>query len=592
MQYWFNPIYDKTPQGASKKNTLVTYSLKIAKQINTSACVFNYCPDGSNEVIKQPMLRSSSETDDYKVSIKFTSAGLYWYYFEVYQGDHMFYLQPDQNYDVQPTGELTSKFQQTVYEKDFNIDPNFNKGIMYHVFVDRFCKYGKVNARQGLILRDDWGGKLDKNSSDFKVINKECFGGNIKGIISKLDYLKKLNVSCIYLSPICEANSYHKYNTADYKKIDSMFGSEKDFKDLISKAKDKGMGVIIDGVYNHTGDDSIYFNRYNTYKSVGACQSKNSPYYNWYEFMSYPQEYTSWWGIKSLPQIKKGCESFEKFLTNKNGVIAKYLNLGVMGFRLDVVDELKNSTLEKINNCAKKLKKDCVLLGEVWEDASNKIAYEERKNYFTNSQLNSVMNYPLKDAILNFVLNKDVNGFKQTLYMLLDHYPKQVLNNLMNILSTHDTPRLISVLKQKYVDKITTFKAFKISTLLQFFMPGVPCVFYGDEAGVQGGEAPFCRVCMPWGNIDKTTLNWYKKLSKFKTDQLVAYDGIRLIISNNALLVLERMVGDKSIILAINVGDETVKCTLNLKNYNNYETNKKAINTFNLSPLSYKIFIK
>ena len=211
---------------------------------------------------------------------------------------------------------------------------------MYHIFVDRFNKAGKVKPRGDLILRDDWGGDLTKNTEDFLILNKECFGGNLKGIEKKLPYLKSLNVSTLYLSPIFESSSYHKYNTADYEKIDSMLGTQEDFVNLIKKAKQEDIRIVLDGVFNHTGADSKYFNKYGTYDTVGAYQSKNSPYYNWYDFKNYPEDYCCWWDFKSLPRIKDESQSFSKYIAGKGGIIEKYMKMGILGFRLDVVDEL------------------------------------------------------------------------------------------------------------------------------------------------------------------------------------------------------------------------------------------------------------
>lgn len=587
--YIYNPIYNKFPQGPSLKGKEVVYKLKINKNINSTAVNFCYCKDFENIDKKLPMqVNEIGDFLEYSVKVIYSQEGLYWYYFEVYQSSHKFFLQATSSFDVEPTGNLTTKFQQTVYFKKSSTTSSFKGGVMYHIFVDRFCKKGKVVPRFDLVLRDDWGGELYKGEPNYKKINKECFGGNLKGIISKLDYLKSLNVNTIYLSPIFEANSYHKYNTADYSKIDSMFGSEKDLTQLISKAKNKGINIILDGVFNHTGDDSIYFNRYNRYNSTGAYQSKDSKFFNWFSFDVFPNKYSSWWGIESLPQIKKPSQDFNRFIGNKNGIIEKFMKLGLLGFRLDVVDELNEQTLETICKAIRKTNKQGIVLGEVWEDASNKIAYESRKNYFTKNQLDSVMNYPVKDAIINYLLTKDCTQLKNTLFMIIDHYPKEVQDNLMNILDTHDTARIKTVLKNN-LDEKNTLKLLKIATLLQYCIVGNPCIFYGDEQGVEGGEAPLCRVCFPWNKQNKILKNWYVLLGKLRKNIVFKKGTMNIKICENGLFGIERLDGRNKVVVYTNVSESPKEITLGDCFYN-FET-KKKVNKIKLLSNNYAILV-
>ncbi len=586
--YVFNPIYNKTPQGPSLKGGSVAYNLKINKLINPTKVNFCYCKDFC--AFDQKIEMDCSLQGDYfnfLVKVTFNEAGLYWYYFEVYQGEHKFYLQATNSFEVEPTGELKSKFQQLVYLKNSKTSNTFKGGVMYHIFVDRFCKSGEVTPRFDLILRDDWGGQINKNSNDFKVINKECFGGNLKGITSKLNYLKSLNINTIYLSPIFEANSYHKYDTANYLKIDSMFGSQKDFANLIKKAKEKGINIILDGVFNHTGSDSIYFNKNNNYNELGAYQSKNSKYYNWYDFQNFPQKYSSWWDIETLPQIKKPSNNFNNFIAGKSGVIEKYMNMGLFGFRLDVVDELAEETLIKICKRIKKIKKDGVVIGEVWEDASNKIAYDFRKNYFLGNQLDSVMNYPVKDAIINYVLTGNSQNLKNALFMIVDHYPKEICHNLMNILGTHDTSRILSVLNEN-CDQEKAIKLLKIASLLQFVVVGVPCIFYGDEQGVLGNDAPFCRVCFPWNNQNKKIKKWYEFLGILRKDKIFKKGDMNIICSENGLFGIERLDGRNKIVVYTNCSNEDKVIKIN-ENLVDYVTKKKVVNEIMLKNFDFLI---
>lgn len=588
VEYQFNPIYNKVPTGPIQKNKEVIYTLKINKNIGSTAVYFNYYFDGLDAKPILVKMNRKEEKDEvvYTINISYNNAGLYWYCFQVFQGEHSYFLQKSDDYNVNATGDIPSRFQQLVFEKVNKVATGYTGGIMYHIFVDRFCRKGEVKPHTDMILRDDWGGEITKNSQSFKVINKECFGGNLKGIISKLDYLKSLNVSTLYLSPIFEANSYHKYDTADYSKVDSMFGSEQDLKALIAKAKQKNIQIILDGVFNHTGDDSVYFNRYSTYKSLGAYQSKNSLYYNWYTFSLYPEKYDSWWGIDSMPQIKDNSPDFVDFLCEK--VLKKYMSLGLLGFRLDVVDELENSKLNEICKTIRSVKKDALILGEVWEDASNKIAYGSRRNYFLGEQLNSVMNYPLKDAIINYIQTKDCSLLKNTIYMLQDHYPKNVCDNLMNILGTHDSSRIMSVINGFVDDKKQAENMLKIATLLQFSIFGVPCIFYGDEQGLEGIGAPYCRVCMPVKNNNIKLTNWYKFLGLLRKQKVFESGKLNILQANKEIFCFERVEKNKKIIIVTNCGREKAQINLTQK-FMNILTNKLEDTTLTINAQGFLI---
>ena len=593
--YKFNPIYNKLPGGPTLEKKPVQYELKIAKLIGSTAVNFVYCPDFTEDKIVVPM-EVVKEDDDYltyKVELKYNSSGLYWYYFEVFQNEHKFYLQKTPDFEVEPVGEIEHKFEQLVCKTTSKAVDTFKGGIMYHIFVDRFNKVGKVKPREDLVLRNDWGGDLTKNTEDFLLLNKECFGGNLKGIEKKLPYLKSLNVSTIYLSPIFESNSYHKYNTANYENIDSMLGSEEDFVSLIKKAKQEDIRIVLDGVFNHTGADSKYFNKFGHYDTVGAYQSKKSPYYNWYTFDNYPDSYSCWWGIDTLPQIKDNNQSFSKYIAGKGGIIEKYMKMGILGFRLDVVDELDEKTLLAICKAARGVKPNCLLIGEVWEDASNKIAYDTRRHYFNGNQLDSVMNYPLKDAIIDYVTTGNSTNLRNTIYMLKDHYPKEIRDSLMNILGTHDTERIATVLDRcaKENQRGDWVKLLKIASLLQYTVMGVPCVFYGDEQGVFGGKAPFCRVCFPWNKENKTIKNWYEFLGRLRKHIAFKHGVLNVLKSEGSLFGFERVVSNRKVLIYANAGSEAK--TIELDGiYTNYETAKQVKGKVKVLPFKYLILTK
>ena len=283
-------------------------------------------------------------------------------------------------------------------------------------------------------------------NAEGKVLNNDFFGGNIRGILEKLDYLQSLHVTVLYLNPIFRSFSNHRYDTGNFMEIDPTFGTEEEFARLVEECRKRGIRIMLDGVFNHTGDDSLYFNKYGRYPGVGAYQSKDSKYYAWYNFIHYPEKYSAWWGIDNLPAVNEECPSYADYITGENGVIRYWLKYSLGGFRLDVADELPDEFIEKIRQAVKAADPEAVVLGEVWEDASNKIAYSKRRKYFWGKELDSVMNYPLKDAIIQFILSGDTSLFRQTVAMLRDNYPKSVLDSLMNILGTHDTARILTAL--------------------------------------------------------------------------------------------------------------------------------------------------
>ncbi len=494
--------------------------------------------------------------------------GLYWYYFVF---DNEFCIGLGENYRA-VVSDNPSCYQLLVFSDGYETPEWFKGGIMYQIFPDRFYREGDFDVPAGKIKREDWGGiPTYKPNSKGKVLNNDFFGGNLKGIEKKLEYIKNLGVNVIYLNPIFQSFSNHRYDTSDYMKIDEVLGDEQDLKSLIEKAKKLDIKIIFDGVFNHTGDDSVYFNKYGHFDSVGAYQSKESPYYHWFCFDKFPDTYKSWWGIDVLPTINKDSMEFEDFIAGEGGMLEHYAKLGVGGVRLDVVDELPDSFVVKIRNAIRKVNKDNLLIGEVWEDATNKIAYGVRRKYFQGAELDSVMNYPLKNAIINYVMWCDSYEIANTVRSQLDNYPKQALDCLMNILGTHDTPRILTILGS---DRVPTTKEasegfrlniceirkgidkLKIASLLQFTLYGVPSVYYGDEVGLEGNMDPFNRKCFPWGKENQEILSWYQKLSKIRNNTLFKDGRTNILVQDRGLFVFERTNGNENIIVAVNMGRE------------------------------------
>ncbi len=480
-------------------------------------------------------------------------------------------------------GEMSAQgtsFQQTVYDKNF-CTPDFLKGgIIYQIFPDRFYNSGteKKDVPPSRVMRK-WGETPFWNESQIDGLwNNDYFGGDIKGIEEKLPYIADLGVTCIYINPIFESHSNHRYDTADYEKIDSLLGTERDLKNLCKTAKKKyGISIILDGVFSHTGCDSKYFNMYGTYDTVGAYNSKESPYFSWYKFIDYPDDYRAWWGIKLLPEVVEEEESYREFICGKNGIIRKWLRCGINGWRLDVADELPDIFLDDLRKAVKEENENAVIIGEVWEDATNKISYGERRRYLLGGQLDSVMNYPFADAVLNFVKFGSSEAFFNSVMSIVENYPPQVLNILMNHIGTHDTERAITRLagadcegknrQWQYehntlcdADYIKGVSMMKLASLIQFTLPGVPSIYYGDEIGMQGMKDPFNRACMQWDNQNTELLNWYKRLGQIRRGCRAFTDGEFVPVFGKASAIAYERVSDDSIALvAVNNADSAAQ---------------------------------
>ncbi len=510
-----------------------------------------------------PMQR---EENGFSIRLIFYETGLYFYHFEIDGAAFKCGMLRRGTFS-----ETATDWQITVFDESYETPEWFKGGVMYQIFPDRFFR-GEGNCRltEGKILRYDWGGLPSFRPNEMgKILNNDFFGGNLNGIREKLGYLKDLGVTVIYLNPIFEAYSNHRYDTGDYMKIDSLLGTEEDFDRLVKEAASLGIRIILDGVFNHTGDNSRYFNKYGKYDSLGAYQSKDSPYADWYTFHEFPMLYECWWGIDVLPEVNEASESYQEFILGENGVIKHWLGHGIGGYRLDVADELPDFFVKRLRETVKSADPDAILIGEVWEDASNKIAYEVRREYLQGFELDSVMNYPLKDAIINFVRTGMTYMLRETIAMLIDNYPKQTLDCLMNLLGSHDTPRILTVFGGESCNDKETMAVLRLSdeqrrrakelvkmaAVLQFTLPGVPCVFYGDEAAMEGYQDPFCRGCFPWDAIDEELHDFYRILGGIRSGPLkevFAAGDYREVFADTGCLVYMRKTERKSVAVFVN----------------------------------------
>ena len=479
---------------------------------------------------------------------------------------------------------LTNMMQLTLCRPEHKEPRKLHGGIIYHIFVDRFNRGGSQEIPDGArIVRGRW--KVIPEYPEYPGVflkNNKFYGGTLWGIIDKLDYIKSLGTKAIYLSPIFSAASNHKYDTADYMTVDPIFGGEEAFKALLSAANEKGIEIILDGVFNHTGSDSIYFNRYGRYRELGAYQSKRSAYFDWYDFQEYPNKYTSWWGIEILPRINPDKPECGEYFVGKGGVIDKYSKMGVYGFRLDVADELSDDFISKIKGRLSSNSKDNILYGEVWEDASNKSSYGRRKRYYLGAELDGVMNYPVRKGIIDYLTRGEKNTLAYALTDVTENAPEWVLHNQMNLLGTHDTERILTILGGEsaegksnstlaYLRMDNGRKAYAIKKLMCAYtilatLPGIPTVFYGDEAGLEGYGDPFNRMPYPWGNEDNKLLSHYRALGQIRSKNSAYKKGdFKLIHLDESLLVFSRGGGAYRYITVVNNGADEISLSFDAK---------------------------
>ena len=527
----------KTPFGTLTPDQTCTLTIHIPSSVQATkvTCILNheYGATAQEATLEYKMKRGAYDIFQGKFSIHET--GLYFYYFYITTrtgGFRLFKQGDDTNMEA---GDL---WQVSCVPESFTT-PDWAKGAtIYQVFPDRFHKVGKCDLTGKLepyTVHSNWYDEVDwRPTPEGLVLNNDFYGGNFKGITEKMDYIKSMGTTILYLNPVSKSFSSHRYDTGDYKTPDPMLGTMADFKAMCDAAHKCGIKVILDGVYSHTGSDSLYFNKYNHFSGKGAYQSTESPYHSWFTFHQWPHNYNSWWNFDTLPTVNKMDPEFIKYIiTDEDSVIAHWLKAGADGFRLDVADELPDEFLKLLYDRVKEINPDAYVLGEVWEDASNKTAYGRRRTYFTNAELDSVMNYPFRTAIINFMRGWDSgHGLKETVMSIVENYPREVWLCNMNLLGTHDTPRILTALvddfdgsREEKARRRLSRNQFDVAhdrllmaSFLQYTLPGSPSLYYGDEAGMEGYKDPFNRRTYPWGREDWEFLNHFKRLGHLRKE--------------------------------------------------------------------------
>ena len=565
-----------TRSSAFETGDLVKFLITVPD--TTIGAVMEIFSDATQKVKRFPMKR---ERDRFTADVSMAELcdgeghGLFFYKYRIFTDMGYFDLLRKEQDFSQSWGAASARpgnFQLLVYREREQKPTWLYGGIFYQIFPDRFFGAGKNPEKENAVICRD--AKKFSEHMHVKANNDKnnlFYGGDLQGVTEKLDHLVSLGVTCLYLNPIFESTSNHKYNTADYSRIDEMLGGEEAFRVLVEEAKKRGIAVVLDGVFNHTGSESVYFNQSGNYPCIGAVQSKTSQYYNWFKFSRYPDSYESWWGIETLPRVRSDDPSYRRFLFGENGIVRRYTRMGIGGWRLDVADELSDAFLEELSATVREENPNAVVIGEVWEDATTKVSYGVRKTYFHGTELDSVMNYPMQKAIIGYLVNGDYALFMRTLESIYGNYPPEMANALMNLLGTHDTERILTALADNEVAKLPydkragyrmssdrralAVKRLRLAVAVQMAIPGVPCIYYGDEAGLEGYKDPFCRLPYPWGEEDAALLDFYRRITKARREEKTFVDGtVSFVYADADVLCFERHRREFMVVVLVNRG--------------------------------------
>ena len=534
-----NP-FDRCPQGALPAGTQVRLRLSAVGKEKLQRVELRVWDGEEHRFPMRPLgLRGGKQYYEAQIAVSSTPC-LYWYRFEAMLDGRRLVLGAPDDHTGCGEGRMGSEesFQITVYDPDYKTPDWMHEGVMYQIMVDRFFRgegtdaLFHAKAGQNIMLHEKWDEmpflNISENGDNFA---NDFYGGTLEGVRQKLSYLKELGVTVIYFNPIFEGRTNHKYDTSDYMRVDPMFGDEETLRALCEEAGKLGIRVMLDGVFSHVGDDSVYFNRRGTHgEKVGAYRDPDSPYAKWFTFRHWPDDYDCWWGFKTLPNVREMDEDYRRYILNgEDAVVKHWPRQGTSGWRLDVADELPMEFLRELRREVKSVSEDCAVLGEVWEDASHKVSYGQIRSYVLGDTLDSVMNYPLREALIDFLMGRRTAGdVARTLSSLNQNYPKPFLYALMNLMGSHDRPRILNVLagndgsdipRAQRAQHSLTQEERMVGTLREHMMlrvlmsvPGMPCVYYADEAALEGCADPFCRRTYPWGHEDGQMLAYYRRL--------------------------------------------------------------------------------
>lgn len=557
----------KAPYGALTTGTEARFELEAPQGVTSATLVVQTRRlQGNQDLIEYldpvrvPMVRTRHGAGDrWRAAYRFDEKNVYGYYFQlsVNGGDYVYQNNNDSVYWTTERGSFgvgeiaflpsdptqIRRYRQTVYSSDYEVPGWAKDAVYYIIFPDRFRngdtsndpKPGLDTYLDGPIeFHTNW---LDKpyvpgDGRSDNVYNNDFFGGDLEGIIDELSYLKQLGVNTLYLTPIFESGSNHKYDTGNYLKVDHSFGVDDDVTRLTREAKARGIRVILDTSLDHSGSDSLYFDRYARYPGIGAFENAtirtDSPWYDWYTFFPNEtnpnNEYSSWTADGTMPRLAN-VDSFRNFAFGKpDSVMNTWLDHGTAGWRMDVTPWVTDEFWREWRSSVKEHEPDALTVAETWFDASK---------YFLGDTYDSTMNYILRNAIVDYANGRSATKTYQSIELMREAYPTQAFYALMNVLSTHDTKR--TVYELGYTDasnpaQIAQAKQrLRLAVLFQMTFPGAPAVFYGDEVGVTGGADPMNRATYPWpdkgGRPDTALLADFQKLIRLRNQHDVLRRG-------------------------------------------------------------------
>ena len=550
----------RKPFGAVEAGQKVKLSIDINKEIIVALEIIQFDGTRLNMGMQKEYLNNGSYRYSIEIDTSNTIGILKYYFILIDKYDRLYYGNNDEH--LGGVGQLYAynpvPYQITVYNKT-SVPKWYKEGIIYQILIDRFYNGNEdksINSpKRNSFVYGRWSdAPMYIKDYQGRVIRWDFYGGNIKGIAKKLDYIKSLGANVILLSPIFKSSSCHKYDTGDYEVIDEMFGTNEEFKDFCRLAESKGMKVILDSVFSYTSSDSRYFNKQGNYSEIGAYQSPNSKYHNWYKFRSYPFQYECWWGIDSKPNINVMQKSYVEYIVTKHdSIIKRWINSGASGWKLNVIDELPDEFIKLIREKLQEMNKETVLIGDIWEDASNKVSYSRKRKYLYGDEVQSTTNYPLRESLINFIKGyAKSDKFRQKIMSLYENYPREIFYGSINIAGTNDTERILTVLDGN-------IELLKLLVAVQFTLPGIPMICYGDEAGLKGGKEPDNRKSYPWGEENKDILEFYRRIADIRTHENSLKKGDFIIYKTEGdILAFERNFENEKIIVIVNVSNTNV----------------------------------
>ncbi len=547
-----------------------------------------------------PVLNARAGCDYWETSVTPTTLTTLYYRFIVSDGTARAYYADDNFKDggwgVATSAAVDNSYVITVFDPAFQPIPWLKDAVIYQIFPDRFANGRKDNEpaasepryayppdESDQVLVKKWGDLPEGYCRSYQDPAVPCaesprgrdyFGGDLKGVDQKLDYLQSLGVTTIYFNPIFEAGSDHAYDTRDYYRIDHRFGTQKDWDNLQKHAAQRGMRIVLDGVFNHVSSDSPYMDRYGHFPEVGACESLVSPYRSWFYFRPRvggpcvgpdgpnTMDYESWFGFDSLPVLNKYDPAVRDLIYGgPDGVAPYWLNAGAAGWRLDVMGDgsFPPSFWPEFRAVVKGVKPDAPIIGELWKKS-------DVLPMIHGDGADTVMNYRFRNAVLGFLGTVDDKGFvddgatnqppslfARKLLSVREDYPDAVFFNLMNLVDSHDTQRILWSLtpgpnnrEAKEFDAVNLAlgkQRLRLAALIQMTVPGAPTIYYGDEVGMTGADDPDDRRTFPWLGAtgsggpggDLALRDWYARLAWIRSANAILRDGdLRFLLTDDA----------------------------------------------------------